>query len=58
MSKCMHESLDFVGEQKTEDGVNSYYTCKACGDLLVVTPARKVFGIPRIQEDELTTAGG
>lgn len=45
MPDCKHESLDFVGEQKTDDGVNTYYKCKACGMLLIMTPARKVIGI-------------
>ena len=56
MTQCKHESLEFVGEQKTDDGVNSYYTCKACGELLVVTPTRKVIGIPAVQQAELSTS--
>jgi hypothetical protein len=45
MPACKHESLQYVGEQKTEEGVNSYYTCKSCGSLLVMTPSRKVIKI-------------
>lgn len=45
MSACKHDTLEHIGEQKTDDGVNSYYRCKACGTLLVLTPSRKVFGI-------------
>ncbi len=53
MPDCKHESLEYVGEQKTEEGVNSYYKCKACGMLLVMTPSRKVFGIPGAQPRSL-----
>jgi len=49
MSACKHESLQYVGEQKTEDGVNSYYTCKSCGSLLVMTPSHKVIKISGTQ---------
>jgi hypothetical protein len=48
MPSCRHETLAFVGEQRTEDGVNSYYKCKKCGALLVVTPSRQVIGIPGV----------
>ena len=46
MPACKHESLEFVGDQKTDDGVNTYYKCKACGTMLVMTPSRQVIGIP------------
>jgi hypothetical protein len=49
MPDCKHESVEYVGEQKTDDGVNSYYRCKACGTLLVRTPANRVYGIQGIQ---------
>jgi hypothetical protein len=45
MADCKHTDLEWVGEQKTEEGVNSYYRCKACSEVLVVTPQRKVFGL-------------
>ncbi|HEY6283605.1 MAG TPA: hypothetical protein VIW22_06745 [Nitrososphaerales archaeon] len=49
MAPCKHETLEYVGDQKTDEGVNSFYKCKACGTLLVVTPARKVIGIPGLE---------
>ncbi len=58
MSPCRHESLEFVGEQKTDEGVNAYYRCKACGDLLVVTPSLKVIGIKGIQQNESSRPSG
>jgi hypothetical protein len=52
MGPCKHESLEFVGEQKTDDGVNSYYRCKSCQVLLVMMPSKKVVGIPGVQRDK------
>ena len=45
MAQCSHADLEFVGEQKTEQGVNSYFRCKACSEVVVMTPERKAFGI-------------
>ena len=58
MSQCRHESLGYVGEQKTDDGVNAYYKCKACGDLLVVTPSRKVIGIKGTAQTDASDHSG
>ena len=51
MPDCKHESLEYVGEQKTDVGVNSYYRCKSCGMMLVMTPTKQVIGIPGVQSD-------
>lgn len=51
MSGCKHQTLDHMGEQKTDEGVNSYYKCRDCGSLLVVTPSRKVVGITGVQSE-------
>ncbi|MDE1857835.1 MAG: hypothetical protein KGI26_02040 [Thaumarchaeota archaeon] len=45
MTECKHSELEFVGEQKTDDGVNTYFRCKACSEVVVTTPERKVFGV-------------
>jgi hypothetical protein len=55
MAACKHESLEYVGEQNTDNGVNSYYKCKSCGTMLVMTPSRKVIGIPGVQTDSSAT---
>ena len=57
MPTCRHESLEFVGEQKTDEGVNVYYRCTACGDLLVVTPAKSVYGVKGVQERHAPSSG-
>jgi len=41
----MHPDVELVGEQKTDSGVNSYFRCKVCKDLVVVTPERKAFSV-------------
>ena len=46
MPRCRHDSLEYVGEQKTENGVNSYRRCKSCGMLLIMTPSGKLIGVP------------
>lgn len=51
MPPCKHESFEYVGEQRTDDGVNSYYRCNGCGILLVMMPSSKVIGIPGAQTD-------
>ena len=58
MSQCRHESLEYVGEQKTDDGVNAYYKCKICGDLLVATPSRKVISIKGTAQTDASDQSG
>jgi len=33
---CAHEELEFLGDQKSEEGYNKYYRCTACGYVIVV----------------------
>jgi len=46
---CRHETLEYVGDQKTDDGVNSYKRCRNCGMLFVMTPSGKLVGIPGVK---------
>jgi hypothetical protein len=55
---CKHESLEFVGDQRTDDGVNSYYRCTGCGAVLVVLPSKKVIGIQGAQQLPPYSEGG
>jgi len=45
MPTCKHESTEYIGEQKTDDGVNIYRRCKFCGLYLVLLPTGKLIGI-------------
>ena len=51
MADCKHQELEYQGDQKTDSGANSYYKCKSCGMLLVVTPVGKVIGVRGVQPD-------
>jgi hypothetical protein len=55
MPVCKHESLEYVGEQKTDDGVNVYRKCESCGALLVMTPSGKVIAIKGVKPGQLTS---
>ena len=46
---CKHLELEFVGDQKTEDGINTYYRCKSCHDILFVTPQQKTYRIKHVK---------
>ena len=50
MPACKHESLEYIGEQKTDDGVNTYSRCKQCGSLIVLTPSRTAFSVKGVKE--------
>jgi len=50
MPACKHESLEYLGEQKTDNGVNTYSRCKSCGSLIVLTPSRTVFSVKGVKE--------
>ncbi|MDG6900798.1 MAG: hypothetical protein JRM80_02390 [Nitrososphaerota archaeon] len=52
MAGCRHESLEYVGDQKTDDGVNSYKRCRNCGMLFVLTPSGKLIGIPGAKQQQ------
>jgi hypothetical protein len=50
MPACKHESLEYLGEQKTDDGVNTYSRCKDCGSLVVLTPSKTAFSVKGIKQ--------
>ena len=45
MPACKHESTEYIGEQKTDDGANIYRPCSSCVLYLVLLPAGKLIGI-------------
>ena len=52
MPACKHESIEYMGEQKTDDGVNIYRKCKSCGTLFVLTPVGKLIAVKGVQGDQ------
>jgi transcriptional regulator NrdR family protein len=53
MPTCKHESLEYIGEQKTDAGVNIYRKCKSCGTLFVLTPAGKLIAVKGVKQDQV-----
>ncbi|MEM4280683.1 MAG: hypothetical protein QW470_01575 [Candidatus Caldarchaeum sp.] len=50
--ECSH-ALEFIGEQKAEQGVNKYFRCVKCGDVFVQTPDEvKVYRIPAVKKKD------
>ncbi|MEM2052028.1 MAG: hypothetical protein QW614_03625 [Candidatus Caldarchaeum sp.] len=48
--ECSH-SLEFIGEQKAEQGSNKYFRCVKCGDVFVQTADEtKVYRIPAVKK--------
>ncbi|MCS7146269.1 MAG: hypothetical protein RMJ28_01890 [Nitrososphaerota archaeon] len=41
VEKCRHEEVEFLGSQRTEGGLNLYFRCKRCGDVIIVLPDGK-----------------
>ena len=39
--ECRHE-LEFIGDQKTDEGVNKYFRCVKCGDVFVFPPKTNI----------------
>ena len=52
MTACKHESIEYIGEQKTDDGVNIYRKCKSCGTLFVLTPVGKVIAVKGVKPEQ------
>jgi len=48
--ECKHTDLEFLGSEKTDTGQNRYMRCRSCGELIVVTPENRVFGVKPIRE--------
>jgi hypothetical protein len=52
MPACKHESIEYIGEQKTDDGVNIYRKCKSCGTLFVLTPLGKLIAVKGVKPEQ------
>jgi ribosomal protein S26 len=35
--KCNHDKLEFLGDQKGDKGVNKYFKCQKCGNILILS---------------------
>lgn len=45
--KCNHGEVEFLGEQKSEYGVNKYYRCLKCGNILILSEDGILYEIPK-----------
>ncbi|MEM0439978.1 MAG: hypothetical protein QW463_00035 [Candidatus Caldarchaeum sp.] len=51
MNESCEHSLEYLGDQKGEKGVNKYYRCVKCGDVFVYTDEEmKIYRIPGIKK--------
>ena len=49
MPTCPHKDTEYIGQEKSDDGINVYRKCRACGAVLVVTPTGKTIAIRGIK---------
>ncbi|MEM0241052.1 MAG: hypothetical protein QXP29_06285 [Candidatus Nezhaarchaeales archaeon] len=45
-AKCLHDKLEFLGDQKGEKGVNRYYKCLKCGNVLILSEEGTWYEVP------------
>lgn len=45
--KCSHGEVEFLGEQKGERGVNKYYKCLKCGNILILSEDGILYELPK-----------
>lgn len=45
--KCPHEKIEFLGDEKGETGVNKYFRCLKCGNVLILSEEKVLYEIPR-----------
>jgi len=57
MPPCKHESLEYIGEQRTDEGVNTYFRCRKCNNLIITTPERTVFSVEGVKPGMASVAG-
>ena len=43
--RCPHDDLELLGEQKGERGVNIYFRCKKCGNVLILSEDKTLYEI-------------
>ena len=45
--KCSHSEVELLGEQKGDRGVNRYYKCLKCGNVLVLSEDGFLYEVPK-----------
>lgn len=49
-TRCPHDKLEFLGDQKGEKGVNKYYRCLKCGNVLILSEEGTWYEIPAARQ--------
>jgi len=50
--KCSHGEVEFLGEQRGEEGVNRYYRCLKCGSVLILSEEGILYEVPKSVDKE------
>jgi len=48
--KCAHDKLEYLGDQKGERGVNKYYRCARCGNVLILSEDGTWYEVPAARQ--------
>jgi hypothetical protein len=44
--RCSHDKVELIGEQKGEKGVNKYFKCQKCGNVLILSEEGVLYEVP------------
>jgi ribosomal protein S26 len=44
--KCQHGKVELLGEQKGERGMNKYFRCLKCGNVLILSEEGVLYEVP------------
>lgn len=47
--QCSHDKIELIGEQKGEKGVNKYYKCLKCGNVLILSDEGVLYEVPAVK---------
>ncbi|MEM3702882.1 MAG: hypothetical protein QXX79_00450 [Candidatus Bathyarchaeia archaeon] len=45
--KCSHDEIEFLGDEKGETGVNKYFRCLKCGNVLILSEEKILYEVPK-----------
>jgi len=48
--RCAHDRLEYLGDQKGERGVNKYYKCTRCGNVLILSEDGTWYEVPAAKQ--------
>jgi len=48
--RCSHDRVELLGEQKGEKGVNKYFKCLTCGNVLILSEEGVLYEVPAAKQ--------